>query len=167
MSHHQAYVWLALGSNQGERKQHLAAAVTRLREVVAINQLSSIYETDPVGYLDQPRFLNMVCGGYTKLTPLELLAYLKMLETQLGRLPSFRNGPRVIDIDILFYDDLSIQQETLTIPHPRLHERAFVLLPLAEIAPTLSHPLNGRTIAELAESVPHTGIVKVGPLDNS
>src|SRR5579864_6860445 len=127
-------VFLALGSNQGDRRSNLAAALQRLREVVEIATISSIYETEPVGYLDQPHFFNIVCRGKTKLSPSELLKYAKAIEVGIGRQPSFRNGPRPIDIDIIFYDDLQIKHDDLTIPHPRMAERAFVLVPLAEIA---------------------------------
>ncbi|MBO0789578.1 MAG: 2-amino-4-hydroxy-6-hydroxymethyldihydropteridine diphosphokinase [Ktedonobacteraceae bacterium] len=156
-----ACTWIALGSNLGDRAQHLADAITRLRAVITIDQISSLYETEPAGYLDQPHFLNMVCGGQTKLTPPELLAYAKATETQLGRLPTFRNGPRIIDIDILLYGAITIQQKELIIPHPRMHERVFVLVPLAEIAPNIVHPLFGSTISELKEQVPSTGIRKI------
>src|SRR5215467_8515482 len=112
-------VYLALGSNLGDRRGNLAAALQRLREVVEVSTVSSIYETEPVGYLDQPRFFNIVCCGRTALVPTELLKYIKAIEVAIGRQPTFRNGPRPIDIDIIFYDDLHIEQEDLIIPHPR------------------------------------------------
>ena len=130
-------VYLALGSNMGDRRGNLAAALQQLREMMEISAISSIYETEPVGYLEQARFLNMVCSGKTGLSAQELLKRVKEIEKSLGRQPTFRNGPRPIDIDILFYDDLRIAQDGLTIPHPRMAERAFVLVPLAEIA---AHP---------------------------
>src|SRR5438128_6358845 len=103
-------VYLALGSNLGDRRGNLATAMQRLREVVEISTISSIYETEPVGYLDQPRFFNIVCHGKTTLSASELLKYAKAIEVGIGRQPSFRNGPRPIDIDIIFYDDLQIKQ---------------------------------------------------------
>src|SRR6266849_3176612 len=154
-------VFLALGSNQGDRRGNLAAALQRLREVMEITTISSIYETEPVGYLDQPRFLNIVCRGKTTLSPQELLKYAKDIEVAIGRQPSFRNGPRPIDIDILFYDDLRIAQDDLTIPHPRFAERAFVLVPLAEIAADKVDPASGRSVQELLESVSQDGVQKL------
>src|SRR5215813_6914812 len=99
------HVYLALGSNIGNRQENLSATLQRLRKVVDIHQISSVYETEPVGYLDQPRFLNMVCYGQTAASPNELLHITKAIEEALGREPSFRNAPRPIDIDILLYDD--------------------------------------------------------------
>jgi GTP cyclohydrolase-4 len=154
-------VYLALGSNLGDRRANLAAALQRLREIVDITRLSSVYETEPEGYADQPRFLNMVCAGTTALSAEHLLNHAKAIEWTLGRRPSFRNGPRPIDIDIIFYDDLRIRQENLTIPHPRMAERAFVLVPLAEIAPDAIDPISGRRVAELRDLVPQQGIRKV------
>jgi 2-amino-4-hydroxy-6-hydroxymethyldihydropteridine diphosphokinase len=154
-------VYLALGSNLGERRENLAAAIQRLGEAVEIDALSSIYETEPVGYLDQPQFLNMVCRGTTRLSPTDLLHSTQKIESTLGRQPTFRNGPRPIDIDILLYDDLHIEQEDLTLPHPRMAERAFVLAPLAVIAPQLVHPTSGKTIQQLLVTVSQEGIEKV------
>jgi GTP cyclohydrolase-4 len=153
-------VYLALGSNVGDRYANLATTIARLRTVVALQCISSIYETEPVGYLDQARFLNMVCGGQTQLTAQDLLKYVKTLEVHLGRQPTFRNGPRSIDIDILLYDNLQITQENLIIPHPRMTERAFILTPLAQIAPDVLHPANGKTIHELLAEIPQQGIRK-------
>ncbi|WP_376794267.1 GTP cyclohydrolase MptA [Thermogemmatispora sp.] len=154
-------VYLELGSNLGDRRANLAAALQRLREVVEISRVSSVYETEPVGYTEQPRFFNMVCVGRTALSAEQLLAYAKAIETALGRRPTVRNGPRPIDIDILLYDNLQMQAEHLTIPHPRMAERAFVLVPLAEIAPELIDPNSGRRISELRDSVPQDGVKKL------
>ena len=156
-------VYLALGSNLGDRRGNLAAALQRLREKVELHTISSVYETEPVGYLDQPRFLNMVCCGKTELSAQQLLQEVKSIETIIGRQPSFRNGPRPIDIDILLYDDVQIEQEALTIPHPRMQERAFVLVPLAEISPNVVDPVSGRTAQELADALPHDGVKMLAP----
>src|SRR2546425_1293780 len=121
-------VYLALGSNQGDRRGHLAATLQRLRQYVEIETVSSLYETEPVGYLDQPRFLNIVCAGKTSLSPEDLLKHIKEIEVAIGRQPTFRNGPRTIDIDIILFDDVHATNEQLTIPHPRMAERAFVLV---------------------------------------
>ncbi len=156
-------VYLALGSNLGDRRGNLAAALQRLREKVELHTISSVYETEPVGYLDQPRFLNMVCCGKTELSPEQLLKEVKTIETIIGRQPSFRNGPRPIDIDILLFDDIQMKQEALTIPHPRMHERAFVLIPLSEISPNVVDPQSGKTVQELADALPHDGVKLLAP----
>src|SRR5260370_5302351 len=156
-------VYLALGANLGDRRGNLAAALQRLREVMDIDIVSSIYETEPVGYTNQPRFLNMVCRGKTWLDALNLLKYAKEIEFAIGRKPSFRNGPRPIDIDILFYDDLKREQENLTLPHPRLRERAFVLAPLAEIAPEAIDPVSGKTAQELLATISQEGVTRLAP----
>src|SRR5579875_486764 len=156
-------VYLALGANIGDRRGNLAAALQRLREVVEIASISSIYETDPVGYTNQPRFLNITCCGKTWLSAESLLKYVKEIESAIGRKPSFRNGPRPIDIDILFYDNLQLEGEQLTIPHPRMRERAFVLAPLAEIAPEVTDPVSGKTVQELLAAIPQEGVTRLAP----
>ncbi|MEO7018731.1 MAG: GTP cyclohydrolase MptA [Ktedonobacteraceae bacterium] len=156
-------VYLALGANLGDRRGNLSAALQRLREVLDIDVVSSVYETEPVGYAEQPRFLNIVCRGKTWLDALHLLKYVKEIEAAIGRKPSFRNGPRPIDIDILFYDDLSIEQDNLTIPHPRMRERAFVLAPLAEIAPDVLDPHSGKTALALLTEISQEGVTQFAP----
>ncbi len=156
-------VHLALGSNLGDRRGNLAAALQQLRDVLDITALSSVYETAPVGYADQPRFLNMVCAGKTSLAAQDLLVQAKAIEISLGRQVTFRNGPRPIDIDILFYDELNISSPDLTIPHPRLSERAFVLVPLAEIAPDQLDPRSGRSAVEMLSEVSQEGVTWMAP----
>ena len=141
--------YLGLGSNLGDRKQNLAQALALLSQHLVIKQLSSVYETEPVGYGKQPLFLNAVCRISAGLSPGNLLRLAKKIEAKLGRAPGFPNAPRPIDIDILFYDKQIINDKELTIPHPRLTERAFVLVPLAEIAPDLVHPGNKKTVKKL------------------
>ncbi len=114
-----------------------------------INQVSSVYETEPLGFLEQPWFLNMVCSGTTQLNPVELLRYVKDIEGRLGRVGGFPNAPRPIDIDILFFAQRVIETQALVIPHPRIAERAFVLIPLVEIAPEFIHPSTGKTMSDL------------------
>jgi 2-amino-4-hydroxy-6-hydroxymethyldihydropteridine diphosphokinase len=149
-------VYLGLGSNLGDRKQNLAKALELLSKRVAIEQLSSIYETEPIGFKDQPLFLNAVCRVTTALSPEKLLDFVKGIETAMGRIPSFPNAPRIIDIDILFYGKRTVVSKLLTIPHPHLAKRAFVLVPLAEIAPDFVHPVNGKTVRELLNSLETT-----------
>lgn len=157
-------VYLGLGSNLGNRQGNLVQAVSYLGERVNIGQVSSLYETEPVGYREQPWFLNAVCRGATQLSPEELLDFAKEIESDLGRVSGFRNAPRPIDIDILLYGNLIVGTPQLIIPHPRLAERAFVLVPLAEIAPDLVHPVSQKTVRELlAEIKDVTGVRKVEP----
>ena len=158
-------VYLGLGSNLGDRKANLEKALQLLGERLQIEQVSSIYETEPVGYAEQPMFLNAVCRAETELGPLQLLSLIKGIEATLGRVPSFTNGPRSIDVDILFYNDFCMETADLTIPHPKIKERAFVLIPLLEIAPQLVHPISGESIKELVNVIQgQEGVVKIGEL---
>jgi 2-amino-4-hydroxy-6-hydroxymethyldihydropteridine diphosphokinase len=155
-------VYLALGTNLGDRAANLRVALAALPPAVTVLESSPVYETPPWGVTDQPAFLNMVIQGKTRLAPLNLLKHLKLLETQLGRLPSIRYGPRKIDLDLLFYDDILLNTPALTIPHPRLHERAFVLVPLADLAPGLLHPVFGKTVQQLLAELDTTGVKRFG-----
>ena len=161
-------IYLAIGSNLGDRRAHLAAGIARLAPDVIVERVSSAYETEPAYVLDQPRFLNAALRGRTALDPSALLALLKRIERDLGREAGVRFGPRVIDLDILVYSDQTVASETLTIPHPRMHERPFVLVPLAEIAPDLTPPGWGTTVGELAQVVRGHGdvLVRIGELSN-
>ncbi len=146
--------YLCLGSNLGDREKNLTRALSLLSQEVKLERVSSIYETEPVGYKEQPFFLNLVCRITTNLDPGELLHLAKNIENKMGRIPSGQiNSPRPIDIDILFYNNKIMKTQDLTIPHPRLADRAFVLIPLAEIAPKLIHPKLGENIAKLASNV--------------
>ncbi|HEU4327785.1 MAG TPA: 2-amino-4-hydroxy-6-hydroxymethyldihydropteridine diphosphokinase [Roseiflexaceae bacterium] len=161
-------VYLALGSNLGDRRVNLAAAVARLPPVVAVERISQLYETEPAYVTDQPRFLNAVLHGATDLPPEELLAWIKRLERELGRQSGLRFGPRLIDIDILLYDALTLSSPALTIPHPRMAERPFVLVPLAEIAPALVPPGWNASVADTARLAHTHGeiIAPTGTLDD-
>jgi len=143
-------VHIGIGSNLGDREQHCLKAIRLFSEKgVLVRRRSSVYETEPWGVKDQPRFVNMAIEGETALTPARLLEVLKMIEDEVGRVETYRWGPRVIDLDILLYDDLVMSTPELTIPHPRMHEREFVLRPLAEIAPDKTHPVLKKTVKEL------------------
>ena len=153
--------YLGFGSNLGDRERNIRCAVELLSESVCGIETSSLYETEPWGYLDQPKFLNMVCRCLTSLETVELLSICKGLETLAGREPSFKYGPRVLDVDILAYGDMVVKTGSLAIPHGMLHERAFVLAPLAEIAPQWRHPILNKTAAELLEQVNGTEGVRL------
>ncbi len=156
-------VYLALGSNLGDRQQNIEKAVALLSPQVRVERLSSLYQTLPEGFREQPMFLNAVLRGRTSLSPQALLRRAKGIEGKLGRRPSFPNAPRPIDIDILLYDDRVMDTPGLVIPHPHLSERAFVLVPLMEIAPQLRHPGTGDTVSEMAARLRGAGKNGVEP----
>lgn len=159
-------IYLGLGSNLGDRDAHLRAALEALPPEVKLTRVSSVYDTEPMHVTEQPRFHNIVCAAITTLAPPDLLRYLKRIEDELGRTPGERFGPRVIDLDILFYDQIVVCESDLVIPHPRLANRQFVLAPLAEIAPFLRHPLLDATIGELHERGPNADVRKLGVLSD-
>ena len=154
-------VYLGLGSNMGRRQENLDKALDFLSQRMKISCVSSVYDTDPVDNVNQPRFLNMVCLAYTRLEPAALLALGKGIESKMGRVFGKVNAPRPIDIDILIYGDRVVETPELVIPHPRMTERGFVLVPLVEIAPGLKHPVNGKTAKELLDNLPYVqGVFK-------
>ncbi|GAC1462223.1 MAG: 2-amino-4-hydroxy-6-hydroxymethyldihydropteridine diphosphokinase [Chloroflexota bacterium] len=159
-------IYLSLGSNVGDRRHNLTAALAALGQEMTLEAVSSVYETDPVGVTDQPLFLNIVVEATCPLAPERLLEFVKRVEIMVGRQPTFRWGPRVVDIDILLYGDVVIHEERLDVPHPRLAERAFVLVPLAEIAPTACHPISGQTVQGLLQRVEGLETVRVSQPPN-
>jgi len=156
--------YLCLGSNMGDRQDNLKKGLEYLSQRLRLIRKSSIYETEPVDNPQQPHFLNMVCQVKTMLKAEDLLVLLKAIERKQGRLPGRRNAPRPIDIDILLYGDEVVNTPNLTIPHPRLEQRAFVLVPLAEIAPGLMHPAAKKTVKELLKELEKgvQGVMKLG-----
>lgn len=143
-------VYLGMGTNLGDRLQQIKQAVHLLRRIngVKVTKLSSIYETEPVGYLEQPHFLNLVCEIQTTLTPTHLFAQIQMIEQRLKRVRTVRWGPRTIDIDILLFGSRIIHQPDLVVPHPRMLQRSFVMVPLAELVHDLIIPGTARTVAQ-------------------
>lgn len=154
-------VYIALGSNLGNRQENLKEAIASLSPQLEVKAKSHVYETPPWGYEDQPKFFNQVLKAQTYLEPEQLLKHLKRLEIALGRKTSFQNGPRLIDMDLLLYDDRVINTPLLTIPHPRMHERGFVLLPMMDIAPDLVHPVTKKSVSEMVTSCDLRGITQV------
>ncbi|MEW5747098.1 MAG: 2-amino-4-hydroxy-6-hydroxymethyldihydropteridine diphosphokinase [Nitrospirota bacterium] len=149
-----AITYIGIGSNLGDRRANCLRAVALLKERgIAVTKVSSLYETKPWGMAEQPDFINMAVEAETALGPEELLELLKDVERAMGREPSITWGPRLIDLDILLYDDIPIDKERLHIPHPLMQQRRFVLEPLAEIAPDRVHPVLKRTIRQLKEEL--------------
>jgi 2-amino-4-hydroxy-6-hydroxymethyldihydropteridine diphosphokinase len=147
-------IFLALGSNIENRKQHIETAIALLREKVHDITVAPLYETKPMYYEAQQNFLNTILRGFTYLEPHELLQFTKTVQQEVGRIERFHNGPREIDIDILFYDNVVYKDEELEIPHPLLQERDFVLQPFSDINPDFSHPVLKKTIRELLDALP-------------
>ena len=154
-------VFIGIGTNLGDRRKNIEDALRNLGSFINIRKVSSTYETEPVDYEDQGWFLNLVVCGTTELSPEDLLAKLKETESLMGRTPTFEKGPRVIDLDILLYSDLVFRAADLTIPHPEMHKRSFVLTPLREIAPEVVHPELGKTIADLSADLVQGGQVRI------
>ncbi len=149
----QSEVYLGLGSNLGNRAANIARAVDALRDTANDVVVSSLYETAPIGFSAQPPFLNAACGIWTRQTPFELLAILNRIQQTIGGHSAFINGPRAIDLDILVCGRMVIETPALTIPHPRMADREFVLTPLAEIAPGLVHPVLKQTVPTLLDGI--------------
>jgi 2-amino-4-hydroxy-6-hydroxymethyldihydropteridine diphosphokinase len=153
-------VYLSLGSNLGDRQVQLQDALAKLAAVGRVVATSSFYETEPVEFTQQPWFLNCAIALETNKTPEQLMAAILRIEEEMGRRRVQKKGPRAIDIDILLFDDTIVDSKELTIPHPAMHQRRFVLEPLAEIAPELLHPVLKKTIGELLDSLPPGQVVK-------
>ena len=153
-------VYLGLGSNIGDTEKNLRKAVEALRKRGTIAGASSLYRTEPVGFVNQPWFLNQVICLETKLSPENLLKETQQIENSLGRERTVRWGPRTLDIDILLYNNLVLEIKELAIPHPRMHERRFILAPFAEIVPQETHPIIHKTIQQLLEITPDSSMIE-------
>jgi 2-amino-4-hydroxy-6-hydroxymethyldihydropteridine diphosphokinase len=154
-------IYLGLGSNLGNRQENLDQALKLLAQRMRLGKVSSIYDTEPIGNVNQPRFLNMACEAFTRLSPEGLLALVKGIEQKLGRYS--RSGePRIIDIDVLLFGDQVVNTRDLVIPHPQIAERSFVLVPLSEIAPDVVHPVTKKTIKEMNQAIKEVqGVLKL------
>ena len=154
-------VYLGLGSNMGNRQENLDQALKLLAQRMRLGKVSSIYDTEPIGNVNQPRFLNMACEAFTRLSPEGLLALVKGIEQKMGRYS--RSGePRIIDIDVLLFGDKVVNTRDLVIPHPQMAERSFVLVPLSEIAPDTVHPVTKKTIKEMNKAIKEVqGVLKL------
>jgi 2-amino-4-hydroxy-6-hydroxymethyldihydropteridine diphosphokinase len=153
-------VYLSLGSNLGDREANLRTAIEKLKAIGEVVAVSSFYETEPVEVTAQPWFLNCAVKFDTEKMPRQLISSILAIEQSMGRQRKLQKGPRTVDIDILFFGSSIIDIPSLTVPHPHLHERRFVLEPLAEIAPDLRHPIFKRTIRELRDALPAGQTVK-------
>ena len=149
----QHIIFLGLGSNVGNKKQNLEKAIKKMGEKISMISVSKFYETEPWGYKDQDKFLNVAVSGKTKLTPMQLLNFVEQIEKEIGRIKRFKWGPREIDVDILFYDDFIYKNKFITIPHPFIQEREFVLKPLMDLDPNFVHPVFKKTVRQLCEKL--------------
>ncbi len=154
----QANVYLSLGSNLGNRKANLLNAISLLSGISTVRKLSPIYKTAPVGFEKQPDFLNIACLVSTTYEPQGFLKEIKVIEKKLGREKTLKNGPRLIDIDIIFWGNEVIKTKNLQVPHPRAHQREFVLRPLSRIAPSFVHPLLHKSVSSLLASLEPQGV---------
>lgn len=160
-------VYLSLGSNLGDREKYLREAISQLGELGVVRQISAFYETQPVEVRnEQPWFLNCALSMETELTALEFLNRMLAVEQSMGRIRTQPKGARTIDIDIIFFGDDVLDMPELTVPHPVMHQRRFVLEPLAEIAPAVVHPVLKRTVRELLDSLPADSGLVNKPLPN-
>lgn len=158
-----ATAYLSLGSNSGDRLQFLKGAIKKIEEShkISIKKASSVYETEPVGHINQGWFLNLVLEVQTSFDPLPLLEHLLAIENQMGRKREAKWGPRNIDVDLLLYDNQLVHSDRLTIPHPQMHKRRFVLMPLAQIAPGVLHPLFKKSAPQLLEACEDKSTVRL------
>lgn len=159
-------VHIGLGTNLGDRRRNLSSAITALASRLTLERVSAVYESEPVGYLDQPRFWNMAVEATTGMDALSLLRALKAIEQQLGRDVTFRMGPRTMDLDILLFGTAVLDLPGLVVPHPALMDRAFVLRPLLDLDPALRHPVTGEALADrIAATGGDITLLRIGSAD--
>jgi len=156
-----AYAYIGIGSNLGNKNTNIKKSIKLLKEKCEVTKISSLYETEPIGYKAQDYFLNCVVKIRTNFNPEQLLKFLQSIENKLKRVREIKNGPRTIDLDILFYGNDIVNANNLIIPHPRLHERRFALVPLNEIAPEFVHPLLKRKVNSILKNLNSKDIVKL------
>ena len=154
-------VYIGIGSNLGNEEDNIKKSIGLIGRKLKVLKISSLYETEPVGYEKQNWFLNCIIEASTTLTPQGLLGFLQSIEKVFGRIATIKNGPRIIDLDILFYGNRVINQKNLIVPHPRLHQRLFVLKPLNEISPDFIHPILKKSIKELYSEIDKSKIVRL------
>jgi len=148
--------YIGIGSNIGDREENIEKAIKKISDRCLVQKKSSLYETEPIGFKEQNWFLNNVISIQTQYTPTELQEFLQYVEKEMGRIENIPNGPRVIDLDLLLYGNLIFNSEELEIPHPRFHQRKFVLVPLYEIAPDAVHPVLKKKVSELLQELQNT-----------
>ncbi len=166
-SSNQSIVYIGIGSNLGDRVMYLGNAVKAIKQLGDSIALSSVYETEPFGVDDvQPMYLNMVMAISTNLGQGDLLSEMLKIEQSNGRIRNCPNEARTLDLDILMFDDEVIQTPGLIVPHPRMHKRAFVMLPLAEIAPDVLHPQLRLTVSEIASDLQRQNVIRIGSIDD-
>ena len=149
-----AHIYLSIGTNLGDRSANIEQALLMLDPSILVEKVSPVYETEPMHIKDQALFYNITVAATTMFSPLETLAKLKEIERTMGRTDSLRYGPRIIDLDLLYYEDMILESPELIVPHPRISERAFVLAPLADIAPGMIDPVLKTTVAEMLAAIP-------------
>jgi 2-amino-4-hydroxy-6-hydroxymethyldihydropteridine diphosphokinase len=154
-------VYLSIGTNLGNKIENLKNAISRLSSIVTINSISSVYETEPLNVQKQDNFLNIAIEVQTNFSPLELIEKLKKIESEMGRVLSESNKPRIIDIDIIFYNSIILDEVRIQVPHPRAHKRAFVIFPIMDLNPAFVHPILNKSLMEISKNLSNQRISKL------
>ena len=158
-------VYLSIGTNLGNKIENLKNAISRLSSIVTINSISSVYETEPLNVQKQDNFLNIAIEVQTNFPPLELIEKLKKIESEMGRVLSELNKPRIIDIDIIFYNSIILDEVRIQVPHPRAHKRAFVIFPIMDLNPAFVHPILNKSLMEISKNLSNQRISKLENVD--
>ena len=158
-------VYLSIGTNLGNKIENLKNAISRLSSIVTINSISSVYETEPLNVQKQDNFLNIAIEVQTNFSPLELIEKLKKIESEMGRVLSESNKPRIIDIDIIFYNSIILDEVRIQVPHPRAHKRAFVIFPIMDLNPAFVHPILNKSLMEISKNLSNQRISKLENVD--